>query len=163
MIVHCTECHLPPGGIEYFFEKAKLGIKDTWGKVFKDISKINWEKKSRLENAVSYIYKSSCLKCHQNLFPLKLSKKGEEAHLYYTQKADRIRCINCHLFVGHYSEMAFTREKFAKTETDEKEIYREPAKVNMFENYTEFIPETSVKFEMVAIPGGTFVLGSPED
>ena len=26
MIVHCTECHLPPGGIEYFFEKAKLGI-----------------------------------------------------------------------------------------------------------------------------------------
>jgi formylglycine-generating enzyme required for sulfatase activity len=30
-------------------------------------------------------------------------------------------------------------------------------------NYTEMIPETKVGFDMVAIPGGTFVMGSPAD
>src|SRR5438874_2310575 len=29
-------------------------------------------------------------------------------------------------------------------------------------NYTETIPDTKVSFEMVAIPGGTFLMGSPE-
>src|SRR5947207_827373 len=29
-------------------------------------------------------------------------------------------------------------------------------------NYTETIPDTKVSFDMVAIPGGTFLMGSPE-
>jgi formylglycine-generating enzyme required for sulfatase activity len=32
-----------------------------------------------------------------------------------------------------------------------------------FSNFTEYIPGSSVSFEMVAIPGGTFRMGSPED
>jgi sulfatase modifying factor 1 len=31
-----------------------------------------------------------------------------------------------------------------------------------FENYTETVPGTKLKFEMIAVPGGTFLMGSPE-
>ena len=37
------------------------------------------------------------------------------------------------------------------------------ADADSMEDYTEVIPGTEVTFEMVAIPGGTFVMGSPED
>ena len=42
-------------------------------------------------------------------------------------------------------------------------IYKKPAKVTKFEDYTEFIPGTPVSFEMLAIPGGEFKLGSPDN
>ena len=35
------------------------------------------------------------------------------------------------------------------------------AKAADIKNYTETIPETTVKFDMIAIPGGTFQMGSP--
>jgi len=31
VIVHCTECHLPPEGHGYLYAKAKHGIKDIYG------------------------------------------------------------------------------------------------------------------------------------
>jgi len=163
VVVHCVECHLPAGGISYYTEKARLGVQDVWGKLFKDIEVINWEEKSKLENAVTYTYKSTCLRCHQNLFPLELTKKGEEAHLYYTRKADQLRCLNCHLYVGHYSELAAQEQQFGIIETKKEEIYTEPAKVEKFEDYTEYIPGSGVKFDMVVVPAGTFTLGSAED
>lgn len=163
IFVHCIECHLPPGGLPYLREKAKLGAKDIYGKFFKDISAINWEEKSKLEHAVKFTYKESCLRCHQNLFPLTLSKEGDEAHLYYSQIPDKLRCINCHLYVGHFSEDAVHAKNIAfGKKIEEKEIYTQPAEVTTFENFTEYIPGTSVKFEMVTIPGGTFFIGSPE-
>lgn len=42
------------------------------------------------------------------------------------------------------------------------EIYTEPAVVERFENYIEKVPGSSVSFEMVAIPGGTFKMGSSQ-
>jgi len=57
------------------------GIKWT-----KDSASFNWNDRSRLENARKYTYESSCIKCHENLFPAKLSKTGEDAHLYYKPK-----------------------------------------------------------------------------
>jgi hypothetical protein len=30
-------------------------------------------------------------------------------------------------------------------------------------NYTEKLPDSKVEFEMIAIPGGTFLMGSPDD
>jgi len=44
-----------------------------------------------------------------------------------------------------------------------KELFTEPTQVFAFENFTERIPQTSVSFNMVAIPGGSFQMGSPED
>ena len=58
--VHCVECHLPPKGEGYMMEKARLGIKDIYGFLFKDSAEFNWEMKSELEHAVKYIPNESC-------------------------------------------------------------------------------------------------------
>ncbi len=165
VVVHCVECHLPPKGQGYLKEKARLGFKDIYGFLFKDSASFNWEAKSTFEEAQHFVYKESCINCHVNLFPLTLNKKGQDAHLYYTQNEDDLRCINCHLDVGHYDPNAIhaSNVDFGKTKEKDLVIFKEAAKVEAHENYTETVPNTTVSFNMVAIPGGAFKIGSPED
>jgi formylglycine-generating enzyme len=165
-IVHCVECHLPPKGhIAYLYAKAKHGSKDVYGYLFKDSAKINWEEIKLLDNAKGYVYEKSCKECHQNLFPVKLSVDGSNAHLLYTTTKEPLTCINCHLDVGHYDKNALHAHNtnFGVTVTVNQAQYSEPAKVEKFENFTEKIPGSSVSFDMVAIPGGKFLMGSPEN
>jgi formylglycine-generating enzyme len=164
-VIHCTECHLPPEGHGYLFAKAKHGFKDVYGYLVKDSAKINWQEKKLLENAKGFVYENSCLKCHQNLFPVKLSVNGGNAHLFYTTSKEPLNCINCHISVGHYDRNAIHAHdtSFGVTITTSKEIFTEAAKVEKFENYRETIPGSNVTFEMVALPGGTFNMGSPDD
>lgn len=162
VVTNCVDCHLPPGGLYYVTEKIRVGVRDVWGTVFKDTDKINWELKSRREHAIHFTYNASCRKCHQNLFSRGLSKKGEDAHLYFDQqiKVSDIRCINCHLDVGHHQEKPVETMELAKTEGP-KEKFTGPAVLTSFENFTEQIPGTRVSFEMIALPGGEFTIGSP--
>jgi len=164
-IVHCVDCHLPPEGHGYLFAKAKHGFKDAYGYFIKDSAKINWEEKKLLEKAKGFVYEQSCLKCHQNLFPVTLSVNGGNAHLFYTTSKDPLNCINCHLNVGHYDKNAIHAHdtSFGVSITVDKSIFTESAKVEQFENFREMIPGTNVSFEMVAIPEGTFNMGSPDD
>jgi sulfatase modifying factor 1 len=164
IIVHCVDCHLPPHGEGYLTEKIKTGTRDVYGAIFKDISKINWEEKSRPEIAVRHTYLSACVNCHANLFTKGLSKEGEDAHLYYSQHKSEVHCINCHLQVGHYSENIIHAKnvKFGKTEKKVDTVYLKPALVEKFENYTEYIPGSGVSFEMIAVPGGKYLMGSPQ-
>jgi formylglycine-generating enzyme len=160
--VHCVDCHLPPKtSFSYYSQKAVTGTRDIYGKLFKDTDKINWDEKSKLEKAVHHTYQTSCVKCHQNLFPIGLSQKGQDAHLYYTQKEDEVNCLNCHLRVGHFSHEDQKAETYKVEQKVTSAIYKAPAKVSSFENFTEFIPGSSVSFDMVAVPGGTFMMGSP--
>jgi formylglycine-generating enzyme len=163
-IIHCADCHLPPEGHGYLAAKAKHGLKDIYGYLFKDSASINWQEKKLLENAKGFVYEKSCLKCHQNLFPVKLSVNGGNAHLFYTTSKDPLNCINCHISVGHYDRNAIHAHDtgFGVTITSNKALFTEPAKVQRFENFSEMIPGTNVSFEMVAIPGGSFKMGSPE-
>jgi nitrate/TMAO reductase-like tetraheme cytochrome c subunit len=100
----CVECHLPPRGHGYLWAKGKTGLRDLWSYWTKDSSSFNWDERKQLANARVYTYESSCIKCHENLFPAKLTKEGEDAHLYYTQqkKTPELHCINCHLNSGHF-------------------------------------------------------------
>ncbi|MDX2443654.1 MAG: SUMF1/EgtB/PvdO family nonheme iron enzyme [Bacteroidales bacterium] len=164
VVIKCVECHLPPPGLAYLTNKIKFGAKDAYGEIFKDPSEIDWEEKSKLEHAVKFTFKESCVNCHQNLFPLELTKEGNEAHLYYTQIPDQIHCINCHKYVGHYDENAIHSKNIAFGKTIEDiEFFTDPAIVSSFTNFTEFIPGTGVKFDMIAIPGGSFKIGSPDN
>jgi sulfatase modifying factor 1 len=163
--VGCAECHLPPKGKGYLWAKGTTGLRDLWSNWTKDSASFDWKARGRLEVARGYVYESSCIKCHENLFPSKLSREGAEAHLYYTQtkKKEDLHCINCHLNAGHYIE-GYTHgsnSTFGNTSSAAKEIYTEPTKVEGFKNYTEHIPKSSVSFNMIAIPGGTFKMGSP--
>jgi sulfatase modifying factor 1 len=163
-IVHCVDCHLPPEGHGYLFAKARHGFKDVYGYFFKDSAKINWESKKLLENAKGYVYEKSCLECHQNLFPVTLSVNGGNAHLFYTTSKEPLNCINCHLGVGHYDKNLIHAHDttFGVSVTAAQAVFTEPAAVSKFENFTEKIPGTSVSFNMVALPGGTYNMGSPE-
>lgn len=163
VVVHCVECHLPPGGLHHFTEKARLGIRDTFSSLFKDVSSIDWEAKGRLKHARTHTYDASCIRCHAELFSLDLSKKGEDGHVHYFHKKDEIRCINCHLNVGHYSEEVFEEEKLTAITPERRKttLPPKPLSPDVFADYAEIIPGAEVVFEMIAIPGGTFVMGSP--
>jgi formylglycine-generating enzyme len=165
--IACVDCHLPPKGEAYLWAKAKTGLRDLWSYWTKDSASFNWEERGRLEIARGYVFESSCKKCHVNLFPAKLTKEGENAHLYYnqTKKSDELHCINCHLNAGHYIE-GYTHGSnatFGATSAAPKEIFKEPTAVSEFKNYTEKIPGSSISFNMVAIQGGKFRMGSPEN
>ena len=165
IVTHCVECHLAPKGQGYLFTKVKHGIKDVYGYFFKDSASINWEAKKLLENAKKFVYEKSCLECHQNLFPVTLSTDGGNAHLFYTTSKEPLSCINCHLTVGHYDKY-ITHAKniyFGVTGTAPDTLFTEPAKIEKFESFNETIPGTSVTFRMVAVPGGTYNMGSPDN
>lgn len=162
--IGCVDCHLPPKGQGYLVEKVKASSRDLYGFIFKDSADFNWEAKSTLDEAQHFVFKESCVHCHSNLFPLTLTKEGQDAHLYYTQKEDELRCINCHLNVGHYDPNALHARnvEFGSTGNENREIFTEPTTVTEHEDFTEKVPNTSISFDMKAIPGGTFTIGSPE-
>lgn len=165
-VTHCVDCHLPPKGHGYLPAKAFHGMKDIYGKLFKDSASFDWETRKSLENAKKYVYEESCIKCHQNLFPATLSVNGSNAHLQYVNapKDQKSNCINCHLNVGHYdkSNIHAHNTNFGVTETVAKELFAAPTEVKKFENFAEKVPGTTLTFDMVAIPEGTFEMGSPE-
>lgn len=161
--VHCVECHLPPKGQGYLKEKIRLGAKDIYGFIFKDSTDFDWESKRLLESAVHFTFESSCLKCHQNLFPVSLSDEGGEAHLYYKDNSGKVMCLNCHLDVGHYLPGYKTKGKSIDILVTDSVKFTSAAIINTFDNFTEYLPGTSISFEMKAIPGGVFKIGSPDD
>ncbi len=164
MKVGCVECHLPPKGHGFLPAKIKSAAKDFYGYVLKDSADFNWEAKSTLEYAQNIVFKESCVNCHSNLFPLTLTTEGQDAHLYYTQNEDELRCINCHLNVGHYDPNALHAKNvdFGSAGAEDVEKFTEAAKVTSLENFTETIPGTTIAINMKAIPGGSFKIGSPE-
>ncbi len=161
----CVDCHLPPKGEGYLPEKMKAAARDIYGYLFKDSADYNWELKSTLEEAKHHVFKVSCLNCHHNLFPLTLTKEGQDAHLYYSQNEDELRCINCHLHVGHYDPNAMhaANVDFGMQKVEKIDLYTEPAAISAHEDFTETVPNSTISFNMKAIPGGSFMIGSPED
>ncbi|MFQ5628631.1 MAG: SUMF1/EgtB/PvdO family nonheme iron enzyme [bacterium] len=161
VVVDCVQCHLPPGGLDYLAAKMSTGARDVFGMLFKNTTDIDWEEKSQRDFAAKHVYKASCISCHQNLFPRNLGEKGEKAHLHFSKKPEALRCINCHLTVGHYHKRP---PEITSTSTNkEKILYTDAAKIDSFVDFTETIPGTSIGFEMIAIPGGEFTIGSADD
>jgi formylglycine-generating enzyme required for sulfatase activity/nitrate/TMAO reductase-like tetraheme cytochrome c subunit len=164
VIVHCAECHLPPkenGITAYTWAKAKSGFKDVYGYLTKDAEEIDWEAKRLPEKAQHFVYQASCVKCHSNPFPSTLSDEGSEAHLNFELNPSGRVCITCHIDVGHYDPTAHAQNlDFGLSELPDEELFTDPTAVTNFENYTENIPATSVSFNMKAIPGGKFIMGS---
>ncbi|ASB49357.1 SUMF1/EgtB/PvdO family nonheme iron enzyme [Alkalitalea saponilacus] len=163
--VNCVDCHLPPHGENRLWSKIKHGANDIYGFLFKDSADYNWEAKRSPEVAINFTYESSCIRCHDNLFPVGLSTEGVDSHLHYERNKDDLSCLNCHIHTGHYNPDYVHAQNlaFGQKEEEEGETFTAPAKIKAFENYTEFIPGTTVSFEMVAIPGGTFLMGSPKN
>ncbi len=157
----CTDCHLPPEDKTFRFltRKAYHGFHDLYVLVTKDLDEIDWEAKRNDEAAKRFVYEDGCMKCHTNLFPAGLDATGAEQHLKYVLEPEKNSCVKCHLEVGHYrGETGIALEE---TAVSPDELFREAATVTAFEDYTETIPGTTVSFNMKAVPGGKFHMGSP--
>ena len=166
--VHCIDCHLPPSGsFKHLHQKAKTGLHDLWVYHTKDSASFNWEQKRRLEYASKIVFNESCEHCHQNIFTKGLSSEGAVAHLYYDENKTKLglQCIGCHLDVGHY-DPNYKHERninFGTAEEETKEIFDSATRITGFANFTEQIPGTSVSFNMIALSGGTFLMGSAKN
>lgn len=172
VMVNCVDCHLPPtdNTWAHYSSKVALAARDVWGYITKDSADFDWDRKSELDYAVTYIPNESCVKCHQNLFPQGITDDGITSHLYYEDNVEALdlQCISCHLDAGHYNPDYVSGQMvgvpaFSQSEDiDSSMFYHEAATLTTFANYTEYIPETTVSFNMIAVNGGTFMMGSPE-
>jgi len=168
--VNCVDCHLPPKSDtwNHYSTKMKLGLTSVWGYYTKDSASFDWDHKSQLENAVKFIPNASCVECHQNLFPSRISPDGITAHLYYEENEKKLdlQCISCHLDAGHHNpnyshgSLVGIPGQATTNRVDTSLYFKEPTVVTSFTDYTEQIPGTAISFNMVAIDGGTFKMGS---
>ena len=162
----CASCHLPPRGQGYYAAKVKTGVKDLWAYWTKDKEELDFESKKDLDYAVRIVYNASCKECHVNLFPAGISDDGVIAHLYYEENEDKLdlQCISCHLDAGHYNP-DYRHKKMAGVPVkavSNAELFTDPCALTAFADFTETIPGTPVSLRMVAVPGGSFTLGSPD-
>ena len=161
----CAACHLPPkGSFKYAKAKAKAGIKDVWSYITKDVETIDWERKSELDYAQTIVYNESCKECHVNLFPQGINDDGVTAHLYYEENEEQLnlQCISCHLDAGHYNPN-YQHGTLKGAPKLAGKIHESAAEVTEFKNFTETVPGSTASIKMVAIPGGEFMMGSPEN
>lgn len=160
----CAACHLPPKGtLDYTKAKLKTGIKDVWSYITKDKEDINWDAKGELEYARKIVYNESCEACHVNIYPEGISDDGVTAHLYYDDNKEKLdqQCISCHLDAGHYNPN-YQHSALKEVPKGSGIVHEAATVVTAFENFTETIPGTSASISMIAIPGGSFAMGSPE-
>ena len=161
----CAACHLPPeGSFKHFTTKARMGTKDLWSYITKDKEDIDWESKKELEYATKLVFNQSCAACHVNLFPQGISDDGVAAHLYYEQNEKKLdlQCISCHLDVGHFNPN-YRHSKMVGvpvSQTASAVKYDSATVITSFANFTETVPTTGASIAMIAIPGGTFQMGS---
>lgn len=167
--VHCVDCHLPPKQhtFAHYSAKLKLGVRDVWGYMTKDSADYDWDYMSELEQAVEYVPNASCKDCHHNLFPSGITDDGITAHLYYeeNEKKLNLQCISCHLDAGHYNPNykhgTLSIADITQGNADTSRYFKTATAVTEFADFTEQIPASDVSFQMIAIPGGTFDMGSP--
>ncbi|MBE6268102.1 MAG: hypothetical protein E7092_03750 [Bacteroidales bacterium] len=160
----CAACHLPPKGtVEYTKAKIATGVKDVWSYITKNKEDIDWDSKGELEYAQKIVYNESCKACHVNIYPEGISDDGVTAHLYYDDNEEKLglQCISCHLDAGHYNPN-YSHAAMTEAPKVSGEIYPSATEVTAFENFVETVPGTSAAISMIAIPGGSFTIGSPE-
>lgn len=166
VMTDCVECHLPPEGtMRRLMAKGRMGAKDLWSYWTKEKDEIDWDSKGQLENAIGLVHNESCKKCHADLYPKGISDEGITAHLYYDENEKKLdlQCISCHLDAGHFDPNYSHSKLLGVPKTSSGGIrYDSPAELTSFADFTETVPGTGAAIRMVAIPGGSFTMGSPE-
>ena len=162
VMTDCAACHLPPKGtLDYTKAKIGTGMKDIWSYMTKNKEDIDWDSKGELEYAQKIVYNESCEACHVNIYPEGITDEGVTAHLYYDDNKEKLdlQCISCHLDAGHYNPN-YQHKALTEAPKVSGEIHLSATEITSFENYIENVPGTSASISMIAIPGGTFTMGS---
>ncbi len=164
-VTDCAACHLPPKGtLSHTTTKMRLGASHMWAYYTKDKEKIDWDRMGELSHAKGTVFNASCEECHENLYPDGITDEGITAHLYYDDNKEKagLQCISCHLDAGHYDPNYKHEQLVGKVEISGGEIHSSAAVVDRFDDFVETVPGTPASIEMVAVPGGTFLMGSPD-
>lgn len=97
----CSDCHLPQdSSFAFMFAYWRRLVGDGWVELIHGSTATNWEE-LRAERA-SYVYDSGCLSCHANLLDA-FPRTGDAftAHESYFQAGMSMKCVTCHVSVGH--------------------------------------------------------------
>jgi len=163
----CAACHLPPeGSVKHLVAKTRFGGKDLWSYITRKKEDIDWRAKGEPEYAKGIVFNESCKECHVNLLPEGISDDGITAHLYYEEheKDLDLQCINCHLDAGHFNPDYSHSQMTGVPQTESSGPVNEaPCNLSAFADFTETVPGSRAAIAMKAIPGGSFLLGSPDN
>ena len=163
-VTDCVACHLPPEDVPMhrFAVKTRMGAKDILSNWFKDREQIDWDAKGELDYAQKIVFNESCVRCHENLYPEGVTDEAVVAHLYYEEYETRynLQCISCHLDAGHY-DPDYKHESMKTAPVTAGPVYEARAEVKEFADFTETVPGTTAAIRMIAVPGGSFTMGSP--
>jgi len=97
----CADCHLPHESVlGYVVAKGITGMKDVWGNIVLDPTKIDWQE--RREHREHFTYDSGCMKCHSALEEASMNnKQAFLPHRDYFSGTTNETCVSCHENVGH--------------------------------------------------------------
>ncbi len=87
-VATCVDCHLPTDFIGKYLAKASNGYHHSKGFTFQD-----FHEPILIKPGNSYILQENCLRCHGDLV--------EEMLNGATTDKDAVRCVKCHVGVGH--------------------------------------------------------------
>jgi cytochrome c nitrite reductase small subunit len=87
-VAGCTDCHLPASGIEKYVAKGVNGFNHSRAFTFQD-----FHEPIRITPMNAEILQANCLRCHADLVHEQVSGA--------TTDRDAIRCVHCHVTVGH--------------------------------------------------------------
>jgi cytochrome c nitrite reductase small subunit len=87
-VATCVDCHLPHDFIGKYIAKAENGYHHSAGFTFQ-----NFHEPIMIKQKNSEILQKNCLHCHEEFVHEQVSGA--------TSDADAIRCVQCHVTVGH--------------------------------------------------------------
>jgi cytochrome c nitrite reductase small subunit len=87
-VATCVDCHLPPGGLEKWLAKGLNGWNHSRAFTLQD-----FHEPIQITKRNAEILQANCLRCHED-FVVEIVAGA-------TTDADAIRCVHCHVRVGH--------------------------------------------------------------
>lgn len=114
----CVDCHIPHDNLaKYVLTKAKNGIVEGYIHFFGDPDSIDWHKNRK--NKENYVFDNGCMGCHTDILNTTTSKdNAKRMHTHYAKLLNtdkEIKCVSCHVTVGHGGELRNYLEYYKPT------------------------------------------------
>jgi cytochrome c nitrite reductase small subunit len=87
-VATCVDCHLPHDFVAKYIAKAENGYHHSKGFTFQD-----FHEPILIKERNARILQDSCLECHRAITEAMLAGASH--------RADGVRCVHCHVTVGH--------------------------------------------------------------
>lgn len=115
----CSDCHLPHDNVvHYLYQKGVDGIRDVYVNVLGSPEAIDWH--ARRDEREHYVYDSGCLACHTRVADIEsgddTKSRMHAKYAAHRDDAEPIRCVSCHVSVGHKNMGHLIEEAFGPSD-----------------------------------------------